>query len=78
MKKQIKTRYAKECATLEKQISMFKEKYSEMSHNNYPDKLASLFERYIEVYGHAFCMDVKSERRKTARLLYGLLCELIN
>ena len=78
MKKQIKTRFYNECQKLKKQISVFKEKHPEISNNDYPTPLLLLFERYIEVYGNAYCMDVKSERRKLARLLHGFLCELKN
>ena len=78
MKKQSKMRFDNECQKLKKQIFVFKEKYPEISRNNYPTKLSFLFERYIEVYGHAYCMDVKSERRKLSRLLHRFLCELKN
>lgn len=57
-------------------IITFKEKYPETKNNYYPAELTKLFEKYIEVYGHAYCMDVSGERRKIAKLLYKLLNEL--
>lgn len=76
MRKQTKSRFDDKCARLKRRVNIFKRKYPDMAQNYYPDKVVSLFERYIEVYGHAYCMDVKSERRKIAKMLYGLLCEL--
>lgn len=63
---------------LGKTVIAFKEKYPEAKNNYYPKELTKIFEKYIEVYGHAHCMDVKSERRKIAKMLYVLLCELKN
>ena len=78
MKRQFKTYFDYECARLKKQLAIFKKKHQGMSQNYYPDKMSSLFEKYIEVYGHAYCMDVKSERRKLVKMFYALLCELKN
>lgn len=76
MRKKINSRFDDECKRLKRRVAIFKKKYPEMSQNYYPDKVSSLFERYIEVYGHAYCMDVKSERRKIAKMMYTFLCEL--
>lgn len=76
MKKTIKSYFDNERAKLTRYISLFKKKHPKIAENVYPEKLAVIFERYIEVYGHAFCMDIKKERKKTARMLYDLLCEL--
>lgn len=75
MKKTIKSYFDNEHVKLTRYTSMFKRKHPEIAENIYPENLAVIFERYIEVYGHAYCMDVKEERKKTARILYGLLCE---
>lgn len=56
----------------------FKEKYPETRNNCYPQELIKIFEKYIELYGHAYCMDVSSERKKISKLLYKLLNELNN
>lgn len=56
----------------------FKEKYPETRNNCYPQELIKVFEKYIELYGHAYCMDVISERKKISKLLYKLLNELNN
>ncbi|MBI4826925.1 MAG: hypothetical protein HY807_10990 [Nitrospirae bacterium] len=61
---------------LNNDIIMFKEKYSETKNNCYPEELTKLFEKYIEVYGHAYCMDVGSERKKLSKLLYRALNEI--
>lgn len=61
---------------LGKDILGFKEKYPEMKTNRYPQELAKMFEKYIEVYGHAYCMDVGSERKKISKLLYRFLDDL--
>jgi len=42
----------------------FKEKYPKTKNNYYPRELTYLFEKYIEVYGHAYCINVGSERKK--------------
>ena len=55
---------------------VFKENYPETKNNHYPQDLTNVFEKYIEVYGHAYCMDVGSERKKISKLLYKLLNEL--
>lgn len=57
-------------------IIMFKEKYPETKNNCYPEELIKVFEKYIEVYGHAYCMDVASERKKLSKLLYRALNEV--
>lgn len=49
---------------LNKDILRFKEKHPEMKSNRYPQELAKMFENYIELYGHAYCMDLGSERKK--------------
>lgn len=54
----------------------FKEKYPEAKNNYYPKELINVFEKYIEVFGHAYCMDVASERKKLSKLLYRALNEL--
>lgn len=61
---------------LNKDIIGFKEKYPEMKTNRYPEELSKMFEKYIEVYGHAYCMDVGSERKKISKLLYSFLDDL--
>ncbi len=76
MKKTVAPYFNNECIKLEKDTAIFKSKHPELANNNYPEKLADIFERYIEVYGHAYCMDIKKERRKTAKILYELLCQL--
>ena len=67
-------------ARLEKNLNramvVFKKKHSEVCSNCYPQEMAKIFERYIEVYGNSYCMDVPCERRKIAKLLYDLLTEL--
>lgn len=57
-------------------IITFKEKYPETRNNAYPQELTKIFEKYIEVYGNAYCMDVASERKKISKLLYKLLNDL--
>ncbi|MCX5717469.1 MAG: hypothetical protein NTW44_03995 [Nitrospirae bacterium] len=57
-------------------IIMFKKKYPETKNNCYPEELTKVFEKYIEVYGHAYCMDVGSERKKLSKLLYRALNEM--
>ncbi len=61
---------------LNSNIIMFKGKYPEIKNNYYPEELIKVFEKYIEVYGHAYCMDVSSERKKISKLFYKLLNEL--
>ena len=61
---------------LNKATIVFKEKNPETKDNHYPQDLTKVFEKYIEVYGHAYCMDVGSERKKISKLLYKLLNEL--
>lgn len=61
---------------LDKDILGFKKKYPEMKTNIYPQELTKMFEKYIEVYGHAYCMDVGSERKKISKLLYRFLDDL--
>jgi len=55
----------------------FQEKYPEIKNNYYPQELIKVFEKYIEVYGHACCMDVASERKKISKLIYKLLNETL-
>lgn len=76
MKKITKSYWEKEKENLAKYVKTFKKKNSEILKNVYPEKLVVLFERYLEVYGHAYCMDLKRERKKTAKLLYKALMEL--
>lgn len=76
MKKTTKLYWEKEKENLAKYVNAFKKKNAEILKNVYPEKLVVLFERYLEVYGHAYCMDLKSERKKTAKLLYKALIEL--
>ena len=61
---------------LNKDTIHFKEKYPEMNSNCYPQELVKMFEKYIEVHGHAYCMDLGSERRKISKLLYKFLNDL--
>ena len=61
---------------LNKATIVFKEKNPETKNNHYPQDLTKVFEKYIEVYGHAYCMDVGSERKKLSRLLYRALNEV--
>ena len=61
---------------LNKDILGVKEKYPEMKSNCYPQELVKMFEKYIEVYGHAYCMDLGSERKKISKLLYKFLNDL--
>ncbi len=42
----------------------------------YRKELQKLIELLLAVKGHAWCMDVKSERRKTAKLLVGAFGQL--
>ncbi|MEG8946981.1 hypothetical protein [Rosettibacter firmus] len=68
MKKMFITYFAKKQDKLKKYVSLFKETHPEIKQNIYPEKLIILFEKYLEVYAHAYCMDVKKERKKTARI----------
>ena len=68
--------YKKISEALSKATVTFKEKYPETKNNYYPKDLTKVFEKYIEVYGHAYCMDVESERKKISKLLYKLLNDL--
>lgn len=68
--------YKKISEELSASIIVFKEKYPETKNNYYSQELTKVFEKYIEVYGHAYCMDVDSERKKISKLLYKLLNEL--
>ncbi|TAL27173.1 MAG: hypothetical protein EPN94_01990 [Nitrospirae bacterium] len=61
---------------LSSNIIAFKDKHPEIKNNYYPEELTKLFEKYIEVYGHAYCMDVGSERKKLSKLLYRALNEM--
>lgn len=61
---------------LNKAIIIFKDKYPEMKNNTYPKELTAMFEKYIEVYEHACCMDVRRERKKISKLMYDALNEL--
>lgn len=61
---------------LERYTAQFKEKHPEMMNNYYPEKLLLLIEKHLETYGHAYCMDVKAERRKTAKIIFRLLQNL--
>ncbi len=63
-------------AELELASITFKEKYPNTRDNIYPQDLTKVFEKYIEVHGHAYCMDVASERKKISKLMYKLLTEL--
>lgn len=76
MRKITKSYWEKEKENLAKYVKTFKKKNPEILKNVYPEKLIVIFERYLEVYGHAYCMDLKSERKKTAKLLYKALMEL--
>ncbi len=75
-RKDYESYYEYEKALLKRRIILFKKRNPQIAENNYPEKLIALFEKYIEIYGHAYCMDVKSERGKTSKLIYALLCEL--
>lgn len=68
--------YKKISEKLDKASITFKEKHPKTKNNHYPQELIKVFEKYIEVYGHAYCMDVASERKKISKLLYKLLNEL--
>lgn len=68
--------YKKISEELSKSTIAFKKKHPETKNNYYPQELIKVFEKYIEVYGHAYCMDVASERKKISKLLYRLLNEL--
>ncbi len=61
---------------LNEAIILFKEQYPETKNNHYPVDLLLIFQKYIEVYGHGYCMDMVGERRKISKLLYELLYEL--
>lgn len=61
---------------LSKATITFKEKHPETKNNYYPQELITVFEKYIKVYGHAYCMDVSSERKKISKLIYRFLNEL--
>ena len=45
---------------------------------DYNNQLFKLIEMLITVKGHAWCMDVKAERRKMARLMVGFFKEALN
>jgi hypothetical protein len=68
--------YKKISEELSEAIITFKEEHPKTKNNNYPRELIKVFEKCIEVYGHAYCMDVSSERRKISKLLYNALNEL--
>lgn len=68
--------YKKISEELSKATITFKEKYPEAKNNYYPQELTKIFEKYIEVYGNAYCMDVGSERKKISKLLFKLLNDL--
>lgn len=68
--------YKKISEGLSKSTIAFKGKHPETKNNHYPEELIKLFEKYIEVYGDGYCMDVASEREKISKLLYRLLNEL--
>ena len=51
----------------------FLQKYPSVQKNNYPEGLKRITELGIELKGHAWCMDVKSERKKMAKLVFNLL-----
>lgn len=68
--------YKKISEKLSEDTIAFKKRYPETKNNYYPQDIIKVFEKYIEVYGHAYCMDVGSERKKISKLLYRLLNEL--
>lgn len=68
--------YKKTSEELSKATTAFKEKYPETKNNSYPEELTKVFEKYIEVYEHALCMDVRSERKRISRLIFKALNEL--
>jgi hypothetical protein len=70
--------YRKISEELSRAIIAFKRKYPETKNNYYPQELTNIFEKYIEVHGNAYCMDVGSERKKISKLLYRMLNELKN
>lgn len=77
MKKTFKDLYFdKERKKLEKYVLLLKEQNPEIKQNVYPEKLMLIIEKCLEVYAHAYCMDVKTERKKTSKVIYNLLCEL--
>lgn len=73
---ELKPYFKKLSEELGSNIIAFENKYPEIKDNYYPKELINLFEKYIEVYGHAYCMDVTSERRKLSKLLYKMLNDL--
>jgi len=57
-------------------IIEFKRKYPQAKKYFYPEELTKIFEKYIEVHGHSYCMDVDGERKKISKLIFKLLNEL--
>jgi len=47
------------------------------THPNYEKQLQKYTEMLITVKGHAWCMDVASERRKVAKLVSSAVAELL-
>ncbi len=41
--------------------------------NYFSKDIIGVIESYIELKGHAWCMDVSSERKKMAKLIFNLL-----
>jgi hypothetical protein len=56
--------------------SKYKAKHPEIADNIYPEDLVKMIVKQIEIYGHAYCMDVPAERNKISKLIYNLLVEL--
>lgn len=56
----------------------FRKNHPEFTKNCYPEDLQKIIEKHIEVYGHAYCMDLEKERRKISKLICKLLNELSN
>ncbi|MFC1485887.1 hypothetical protein ACFL55_02550 [Candidatus Latescibacterota bacterium] len=69
----IENYYARTVEDLKRDTASIIEKHPEIKSNYYPPELKNLFMQYIEVHGHAYCMDEESEREKIAELLYNLL-----
>lgn len=68
--------YKKISEELSKATIAFTGSHPETKNNHYPQELIKVFEKYIEVHGDGYCMDVASERKKISKLLYRLLNEL--
>ena len=63
--------YANEYYTAKREIKLQREKLKKLKRSslNFRRELRKFIESAITVYGHAWCMDVKRERIKMAKLI---------